>query len=384
MFCFLVLVSLVFLCCLAVWFLTFCLLPGFLSALPSGYCSPITDHACLPEYSSALPSIYLFASCSTLPVFLTMPLNKSLHADPHASRLVSPVTDPGESAPPERPRDSVLPEHSLGSAPPERPQASAPPEHPPRLWISPRNVFGPPSPRIYHGRLNSLPRSLRPYMLSLSLVSVSPRSQSSAMGLCLPWRAPAPSAPHWWASAPPRRSSAPSALPWWAPVSSVPPWWAPVSSTPPWWAPVSSTPPWWAPFSSAQPWGAPVPYVPPWWAPVSSAPPWWAPVSSTPPWWAPVSSAPPWYSALLALPRSLSLPHGPGPPSLPQFHLRFTALLDCLVFGTSGRRSLGGGGGSVMNPVCDLTPTHHQRSLAHYIDSHTTHTVKYYPVLHFP
>ncbi len=171
MFCFLVLVSLVFLCCLAVWFLTFCLLPGFLSALPSGYCSPIKDHACLPEYSSALPSIYLFASCSTLPVFLTMPLNKSLHADPHVSRLVSPVTDPGESAPPKRPRDSVLPEHSLGSAPPERPQASAPPEHPPRLWISPRNLFGPPSPRIYHGRLNSLPWSLRPYMLSLSLVS---------------------------------------------------------------------------------------------------------------------------------------------------------------------------------------------------------------------
>ncbi len=200
------------------------------------------------------------------------------------------------------------------------------------------------------------------YALSVSCVSVSPRSQSSAMGLCLPWRAPAPSAPHWWASAPPWRFSAPSALPWWAPVSSVPPWWAPVSSTPPWWAPVSSTSPWWAPFLSAQPWGAPV--------------------SSTPPWWAPVSSAPPWYSALLALPRSLSLPHVPGPPSLPQFHLRFTALLDCLVFGTSGSRSLGGG--SVMNPVCDLTPTHHQRSLAHYIDSHTTHTVTYYPVLHFP
>ncbi len=52
--------SLVFLCCLAVWFLTFCLLPGFLSVLPSGYCSPIVDHARLLEYSSALPSIWPF------------------------------------------------------------------------------------------------------------------------------------------------------------------------------------------------------------------------------------------------------------------------------------------------------------------------------------
>ncbi len=39
-----------------------------------------------------LPSKYLFASCSTLPVFLTMPNNKSLHMDPHTSRLVDPVT----------------------------------------------------------------------------------------------------------------------------------------------------------------------------------------------------------------------------------------------------------------------------------------------------
>ncbi len=59
---------------------------------PSGYCSPIEDHARLFEYSSALPSIYLFASCLTLTVFLTMPLNKSLHMDPHASPLVGPVT----------------------------------------------------------------------------------------------------------------------------------------------------------------------------------------------------------------------------------------------------------------------------------------------------
>ncbi len=60
---------------------------------PSGYCSPIEDHARLFEYSPALPSIYLFASCLTLPVFLTMPLNKGLHMDPHASCLVDPVTE---------------------------------------------------------------------------------------------------------------------------------------------------------------------------------------------------------------------------------------------------------------------------------------------------
>ncbi len=59
---------------------------------PSGYCSPIEDHARLLEYSSTLPSIYLFASCSTLPVFLTIPINKSMHMDLHASRLIRPVT----------------------------------------------------------------------------------------------------------------------------------------------------------------------------------------------------------------------------------------------------------------------------------------------------
>ncbi len=60
---------------------------------PSGYCSPIEDHARLLEYSSALPSIYLFAICSTLPVFLTMSIKKSLHMDPYASRLVRSVTE---------------------------------------------------------------------------------------------------------------------------------------------------------------------------------------------------------------------------------------------------------------------------------------------------
>ncbi len=52
---------------------------------PSGCCSSIEDHARLLECSSALPSIYLFAICSTLPVFLTRPMIKSLHMDPHAS-----------------------------------------------------------------------------------------------------------------------------------------------------------------------------------------------------------------------------------------------------------------------------------------------------------
>ncbi len=84
----------------------------------------------------------------------------------------------------------------------------------------------------------------------------------------------------------------------------------------------------------------PVPSAPPWWSSVwlwwSSAPPWWAPVPPAPPWWAPFpprSSAPPWCSTLPALPQSPAspFPHGPGPPSLPLFHLRSTTLLDCIV-----------------------------------------------------
>ncbi len=60
----------------------------------------------------------------------------------------------------------------------------------------------------------------------------------------------------------------------------------------------------------------------------------------------------PW---LPALPQSPVSPfaHGPGPPSLPLFHLRSTSLLDRI--GASGSRSLGGGGS-------------HQRSLLHHID----------------
>ncbi len=95
--------------------------------------------------------------------------------------------------------------------------------------LRPRTRHGPWSPLIhlgclrpwiYHGHLNSLPWSLRLYVLSASCVSVSSRSHS------LPG------------------------------VSSAPPWWAPVSSALPWWAPVSSAPPWWAPVSSALPWRA--------------------------------------------------------------------------------------------------------------------------------
>ncbi len=64
--------------------LPYCLVPDLLPRTwitplvkPSGHCSPIADHARLSEYSSALPSIYLFASCLSLPVCLNLPLNKA-------------------------------------------------------------------------------------------------------------------------------------------------------------------------------------------------------------------------------------------------------------------------------------------------------------------
>ncbi len=138
----------------------------------------------------------------------------------------------------------------------------------------------------------------------------SPQISVYAMVFCFVWWS---SAPPWWSSAQVWWSSAQV---WW---SSAPPWW---SSAQVWW---SSVPSW---RYSAPPWGAPVSSAPPWWAPVSSAPPWWAPVSSAPPWWAPVSSAPPWLPALRRSPAT-PLPRGPGPPSLPLFCLRSTALLDC-------------------------------------------------------
>ncbi len=162
--------------------------------------------------------------------------------------------------------------------------------------------------------------------LSVSCVSVFPRSQSmpwSSGPSALPRWSSAPSVSVWWSSALPWRSSALSPLHWWTPVLSAQPWRSSAPSAPPWWAPVPS--------------------APPWWAPVPSAPPWWAPVPSALPWWAPVPSTPPWLPTLPTLPRSTAtpLPRGPGPPSLPLFRLRSTALLDCI--GASGSRSLGGG-----------------------------------------
>ncbi len=135
------------------------------------------------------------------------------------------------------------------------------------------------------------PPALSVSALSVLSVSVPPRSQT------LPWF-PARSAFLRWSSA----------SVWW---STAQVWW---SSAPPWW---SSARVWW-----------------------SSAPPWWAPVLSAPPRWAPVPSSLPW---LPALPQSPVSPfaHGPGPPSLPLFHLRSTSLLDRI--GASGSRSLGGG-----------------------------------------
>ncbi len=140
---------------------------------------------------------------------------------------------------------------------------------------------------------------------------------------------------------------------------SAPPWRSPALSAPHWWAPALSAPPW---RSAVWLWWSSVLF---WW---SSAPPWWSSASSAQVWW---SSAPPWWSALLQCPVS-PFPHGPGPPSLPLFRLRSTALLDCI--GASGSRSLWGG--SVTNPFHELLFTHHQRSPTHHMDSCTT--------LHFP
>ncbi len=175
--------------------------------------------------------------------------------------------------------------------------------------------------------------------LSLSYLSVFPRSQS------LPWSSGL-SALVWWSSALP---GWPSAQVWW---SSTLPWRFSALSPLHWWTPVPSAPP-----------GRP------------SAPPWWVPVLSAPPWWAPVPSSLPWLPALPQSPVS-PFPHGPGPPSLPLFRLRSTALLDCI--GASGSRSLWGG--SVTNPVCGLLPDSHQRSPLHHIDSLTSQHIG----LHFP
>ncbi len=204
------------------------------------------------------------------------------------------------------------------------------------------------------------------------------------VGPALLWGAPVPSAPPWGVPVP-------SALPWWAPDPPAPPWWASVSAlsmlsvsvspqisdsdmgsclgygtTPVWWAPGPSAPPWGAPVMPAPPWWAPVPPAPPWGAPVMPAPPWWATVPPAPPWGAPVPSSPPW------------LPHGPGPPSLPLFRLRSTALQES--FRSVWKPLLGGGAMSrilAMN-LQSLTTRGHSasqshRSLLDYMSHHPLH-----------
>ncbi len=81
---------------------------------------------------------------------------------------------------------------------------------------------------------------------------------------------------------------------------------------------------------------------------------------SRPPWWALVSSA----------------PHGPGPPSPPPIPPPFHRPTG-LFYMWSIWKPLFGGGGSVMNPVHELTPTHH-------IVSCTTLQLHISHGLHFP
>ncbi len=168
--------------------------------------------------------------------------------------------------------------------------------------------------------------------LSVSCVSVFPRSQFR------PWFT-VPSAQVWWSSASSAQVWWSSAPPWW---SSVQVWWSSALSAPPWWAPALSAPHWWA---STPPWRSSVLSAPHWWAPALSAPPWRSAVWL---WWSsapPVLPAPSWSPVLPVLPQSQGLTplHGPGPPSLPLFRLRSTALLDCVMFRASGSRSLGEG-----------------------------------------
>ncbi len=199
------------------------------------------------------------------------------------------------------------------------------------------------------------------YALSVLCVSVSPRFQSllwvpdqTVPSWCSPdpsWCSPVPpwcsSDPSWCSPDPSWCSPALSAPPWRSPTLSAPHWWAPTLSALHSWAPALSAPPW---RSAVSLWWSSVPLwrssAPPWWSSASSAQVWW---SSAPPWW---SSAPVWWSSALpwrssaphwlalvpsALPQS-PFPHGPGPPSLPLFRLRSTALLDCI--GVSGSCSL--------------------------------------------
>ncbi|KAL0168874.1 hypothetical protein M9458_037096, partial [Cirrhinus mrigala] len=102
----------------------------------------------------------------------------------------------------------------------------------------------------------------------------------------------------------------------------------------------SSAPLWW----SAQAWSSPALSSPPWWAPALSAPPWW-PSAST------ALLAPPCFPALLVLPLSPGPPHGPGLPTLASSRPCPTAHLDCLLFGASGSHSLVGGSVKKSCPV---------------------------------
>ncbi len=128
-------------------------------------------------------------------------------------------------------------------------------------------------------------------------------------------------------------------------VSSAPPWWAPVSSAPPWWAPVSSALPWWAPDLPESPHAsADLPESPHASADLPESPHASADLPESLPLTCQSLVTPqrstqcPFTSLLSHLPHmDLALR------SLPRFHLRSTALLDCASCDASGSRSLGGG-----------------------------------------
>ncbi len=109
----------------------------------------------------------------------------------------------------------------------------------------------------------------------------------------------------------------------------------------------SSAPPRW---SSAQVWWSSASSVPVWW---SSAPPRRSPALSAPHWWAPALSAPPWRLAVSLWSSSVPL---------------WWSSAEVYV----------------TNLVHALPVTHHQKSLAHHMDSCTTLTDARHLRLHFP